>query len=113
MRPAAVLQRTQREKKTVEAMIRMFCASRHGMRVEDCESCRQLLAYARRKIDTCRFHEFKPASNECRIHCYSRQSREQIRAVMRFSGPRMMIFHPILGSLHMVDRLLRRGVGAQ
>ena len=113
MKAATRSRRNQREKKTISAMIGMFCASRHGKRLQDCGTCRQLLAYAEMKIDKCVFHEYKPACNDCRIHCYSRESREEIRAVMRFSGPRMMLFHPILGSLHMVDRLRRRNARAQ
>jgi hypothetical protein len=89
-------------------MIGMFCASRHGLRIQDCEACSRLLAYAVVKIDACAFHDFKPACNECRVHCYSPEMREEIRAVMRFAGPRMMLFHPILGSLHLAERIRHR-----
>ena len=101
--------RIRREKKTIGTMIGMYCRSRHGRSVESCEACRSLLSYAELKIDKCFFHDSKPACNECRVHCYSRETREEIRAVMRFSGPRMMLFHPVLGGLHIVDRLRHRG----
>jgi hypothetical protein len=107
-----VLKRTRREKKTIGAMIGMYCKSRHGRRVDYCERCRCLLSYAEVKIDKCVFHESKPACNECRVHCYSREMREEIRAIMRFSGPRMLLFHPVLGTLHMVERLRHHGVGS-
>ena len=29
--------------------------------------------------------------------------RDRIREVMRFAGPRMLLYHPILGILHMLD----------
>jgi len=93
-------------------MIGMYCGSRHGGRVEECEHCTRLLSYAREKIDRCVFHDSKPACNECRVHCYARDMREEIRAVMRFSGPRMMLYHPVLGLLHMADRLRHRGGGS-
>ncbi len=32
----------------------------------------------------------------CKVHCYKPQMREQIRQVMRFSGPRMLLYHPVL-----------------
>jgi len=89
-------------------MIGMYCRARHGGRVEDCAACRSLLAYAELKIDRCVFHDSKPACNECRVHGYSRETREEIRAVMRFSGPRMLLLHPVLGGLHIVDRLRHR-----
>ena len=98
--------RILREKKTIGVMIAMHCASRHGKRVEDCESCGRLLSYAQRKIDNCVFHGSKPACNECMVH---RELREEMRAVMRFSGPRMFLHHPLLGGLHFVDRLGHSG----
>jgi hypothetical protein len=100
--------RIRREKKTIGAMIGMYCRARHGRSVEDCEACRSLLSYAELKIDRCVFHDSKPACSECTVHCYSREAREEIRAVMRFSGPRMMLVHPVLGSLHVADRLRHR-----
>jgi hypothetical protein len=33
--------------------------------------------------------------------------REQVRAVMRFSGPRMLVSHPVLSALHILDGLRR------
>jgi hypothetical protein len=100
--------RIRREKETIGVMIGMYCRSRHGRRLVDCEGCRDLLAYAHQKIDRCVFHDAKPACNECRVHCYSRETREEIRTVMRFAGPRMMLFHPVLGAQHMVDRIRHR-----
>jgi hypothetical protein len=31
--------------------------------------------------------------------------REQIRCVMRYAGPRMMMYHPVLAILHFLDGL--------
>lgn len=31
--------------------------------------------------------------------------REQIKAVMRYAGPRMLLHHPILALFHMLDGL--------
>jgi hypothetical protein len=105
---AGITGRIRREKNTIGVMIGMYCRRRHGSRVQDCEGCRNLLVHAHAKIDRCVFHDSKPACNECRVHCYSRQMREEIRDVMRFAGPRMMLFHPVLGALHMIDRMRHR-----
>jgi hypothetical protein len=101
--------RIRREKKTIGVMIGMYCRARHGNAIVPCEECSGLLSYAHQKIDTCVFHDHKPVCNECRIHCYSRGMREEVRNVMRFSGPRMLLAHPLLGILHMVDRIHRPG----
>ena len=33
-----------------------------------------------------------------------REMREKIRVVMRFSGPRMMMYHPIMAICYMMER---------
>jgi hypothetical protein len=37
------------------------------------------------------------------VHCYRAQQRERIRRVMRYSGPRMLLAHPLLALLHLLD----------
>ncbi|MFR0987431.1 MAG: nitrous oxide-stimulated promoter family protein [Frisingicoccus sp.] len=39
----------------------------------------------------------------CRVHCYKPDMRERIRVVMRFSGPRMIFYHPGLAVWHLVS----------
>ena len=39
----------------------------------------------------------------CRVHCYNREMREQIRRVMRFSGPRMLLHHPVMALRHVIE----------
>ena len=40
------------------------------------------------------------------VHCYQPQMREQIRQVMRYSGPRMLFHHPVMAIRHLIDCLL-------
>jgi hypothetical protein len=98
-----VCPRIDRERKTVEAMIRIFCRDLHPGESELCPECSGLLAYAVRRLDSCPFGEKKPACANCRIHCYNTDMREQIRAVMRYAGPRMVWRHPVLAAFHLVD----------
>lgn len=37
--------------------------------------------------------ETKTFCSNCRVHCYRSEMREEIRKVMRFSGPRMIFYH--------------------
>ena len=39
----------------------------------------------------------------CLVHCRPAEMREQIRVVMRWAGPRMLLRHPIMGIAHMID----------
>ena len=96
--------RLARERKTVVAMIRIYCRGLHGRRRGLCEQCGQLEAYALCRLEKCPFGQDKPNCVHCPIHCYRPQMRERIRAVMRYAGWRMMYRHPLLAFWHMWDR---------
>jgi hypothetical protein len=91
----------EREIRTVNAMIRIYCSSVHGQE-ELCAECSELMKYAETRVEKCRFGAEKPACKDCPVHCYSRPMREKIREVMRFSGPRMMWKHPVMAFLHLL-----------
>ncbi len=95
--------RVARERKTITAMIRLFCRGRHGARGSLCEECQQLQAYAMCRLDRCPFGAEKPTCANCPVHCYKPQRREQIREVMRYAGPRMLLRHPFLAMGHLLD----------
>lgn len=42
----------------------------------------------------------KTFCSSCKVHCYKPEMREKIREVMRFSGPRMMLYHPLTAMRH-------------
>ena len=100
--------RMEREARTVEAMIRRFCRDHHGGQTVPCEQCRELLAYVRNRLHRCPFQEHKTTCAKCPVHCYAPGKRDQIREVMRYAGPRMLLSHPVLALLHLIDGLRRR-----
>jgi hypothetical protein len=100
--------RIVREKQTIEAMIRLYCRDLHGTRGEQCADCRELLDYARARLDRCPFQENKPTCNRCPVHCYEPGMRTRIAGVMRHSGPRMLRCHPLLALRHVLDGLKHR-----
>ena len=53
-----------------------------------------MLIYATARLDRCKFGDGKTKCHKCPVHCYRPDMREKIREVMRFSGPRMMFYHP-------------------
>ena len=91
------------EKDTIEKMIRLYCRHKEGNR-ELCSSCRELLEYAHRRLDTCRYGNDKAACKKCTTHCYAPPQREKIRKIMRYAGPRMIIYHPVAAIRHMMQR---------
>jgi len=96
--------RRARELRTIEAMLRMYCrAHGHLPRAPLCASCNELREYASRRLERCVFGDAKPTCTNCLVHCYSADMREQVRVVMRWAGPRMLLRHPVLGILHIID----------
>jgi hypothetical protein len=95
--------RMARERRTVEAMIEIYCRGQHSMNGALCVECQALAAYARQRLDRCPFQEAKTTCARCPVHCYRPGMREQIRAVMRYAGPRMVYRHPIMALQHMLD----------
>ena len=95
------MNRIQSEKKTVGMMIRLYCRRSEGNK-EFCQDCSGLLSYAKARLDRCKFGNEKPTCKKCPIHCYKPDMREKMRAVMRWAGPRMMIYHPIEAIKHLL-----------
>ena len=92
----------EREKELVSQMIALYCRKNHGGR-QLCPDCAALDAYARQRSDKCPFMETKTFCSNCKVHCYKPEMREKIRAVMRFSGPRMMVHHPVTAIRHVIE----------
>ncbi len=96
--------RIDRERRTMEAMIALYCRGKHS-RADGalCGECAELREYARARLERCPYGETKPACSRCPIHCYRPDRREQIRAVMRYAGPRMLFRHPLFALWHWLD----------
>jgi len=57
-------------------------------------------------IDECPFLETsKPVCGLCRTQCFEQTMLKQFTQVMRYAGPRMLVFHPVLAILHFFDAL--------
>lgn len=95
--------RIEQEKEVVKLMIELYCRKKENNK-ELCEECRSLLAYACERLDRCKFGEQKSSCQHCPIHCYKRDMRGRMRKVMRFSGPRMLLYHPLEAIRHWVKR---------
>jgi hypothetical protein len=94
--------RLERERKTIEAMIALFCCDQHGSKGGLCSECAALAVYARQRLEKCPFQDDKPTCAKCPIHCYKPAARRQIQAVMRYAGPRMLLRRPLLAIGHLL-----------
>ncbi len=95
--------RITREKKTIGAMVHIYCKAHHETKDELCQECAEFYEYAKMRLDKCPFQENKTTCGKCRIHCYKPGMKEKVREIMRYSGPRMLLHHPVLAMHHVVD----------
>ena len=94
----------EKEKKIVGEMIALYCrGNHHPGKGTLCPECAALCAYAKARSDRCPFMEQKTFCSNCKVHCYKPDMRERIRAVMRWSGPRMLFHHPVLAVRHVIE----------
>lgn len=87
--------RRQFETKVVCEVIDLYAAAHPDF---DAESLKD---YARLRIARCPMMETKTFCSACSVHCYQAEKREQIRQVMRWSGPRMLLRHPLMTLHHL------------
>jgi len=97
-----IVTKREQEKETVSLMVRLYCRKKHHSKTL-CPDCAALDAYARSRSDRCPFMETKTFCSNCKVHCYKPDMREKIREVMRFSGPRMLFYHPIMAIRHVME----------
>lgn len=93
----------QKEKEMVTKMIELYCRKKHhcdGL----CEDCLDLKQYAYKRLSLCRFGEEKTACSNCSVHCYKPDYRQKMKAVMRFSGPWMLLYHPVYSVKHLLNK---------
>ena len=103
MKKRTIISKREREKRIVKLMIRIYCQKKHHYKKELCSDCKALCEYAMLRSENCPFMENKTFCSNCKVHCYKSDKREQIRRVMRFSGPRMILYHPIMAVRHIIE----------
>jgi hypothetical protein len=98
--------RLQREKRTMAAMLRIYCQDHHAGAAHNaqghCSACADLMDYAQKRLAGCPYGAEKPTCTHCQIHCYGPTQREKTRVVMRYAGPRMLLRHPVLAVMHLL-----------
>lgn len=98
--------RVQKEADIVRIMIDMYCKGNHSSNIVLCNECEELATYAESRALNCKFGNKKPVCGKCKIHCYKPSMREKIKKVMRYSGPRMIIKHPVVLAMHAMDLVI-------
>lgn len=93
----------EKEKKIINLMINLYCKNKHGSNNKLCEECRELLEYADMRLNNCKFGENKSTCSRCPIRCYKKDMKIKVKEVMKFSGPRLIIYSPVALFKHMLN----------
>lgn len=92
----SVKRKREREIRLVSEMIGLYCRKNHLAQNGLCLECKKLDNYAKSRSERCPFMKTKTFCSNCKSSCYEEGMKEKIRLVMRFSGPRMFLYHPII-----------------
>ena len=95
------------DRKTLISMFRIYCrAMKHerssGEGGKLCSSCSELLNYSLDKTAKCQWKKEGRLCSSCPVHCFEPEERERIKVVMRFSGPRLMLSHPLFAIRYLI-----------
>jgi hypothetical protein len=97
-----------RERLTMARMVGIYCSAHHGSaRDVLCDECGEFLEYADLRLDKCPYGDDKPTCSNCPVHCYKPAQRAQVKKIMRYAGPRMLLRHPLLAIAHKLDGFRR------
>lgn len=94
-------ERGERDRRVLARMVDIYCRRRHEKGGGLCADCRELLEYASERIARCPLGDRKTTCRKCTVHCYRPDMRERVREVMRYSGPRMMLYSPVEALRHL------------
>jgi hypothetical protein len=68
-----------------------------------CPACQRLRDYTAERNARCPFIQTRSFCQFCKVHCYRPEMRQSIIAVMRYSGPRILFYRPILAIKHLLQ----------
>lgn len=91
-------------------MIDLYCRKNHRQQTL-CPQCRELQDYVSQRLEHCPYGDLKEFCSTCTTHCYRPEMQDRIRTVMRFSGPRMLLHHPIIALQHLAQTIRSKAKG--
>ena len=108
-----ITKKRKKEEYIVTQMIAIYCRKNHrdlyDRRTKKlCPECEQIAKYSVERSEHCPHIKEKTFCSNCTTHCYSPQMRDKIKKIMRFSGPRIILYHPVLAIWHLVCTIAQR-----
>ncbi|MBC6712985.1 nitrous oxide-stimulated promoter family protein [Treponema sp. Marseille-Q3903] len=102
-----ITKKRKKEEYIVTQMIAIYCKKNHRELYDRrtkklCPECEQIAKYSVERSEHCPHIKEKTFCSNCTTHCYSPQMRDKIKKIMRFSGPRIIFYHPVLAIWHLI-----------
>ena len=92
------LPREDKDRKTLEAIGRIYCSAHHGDAKDAaglCASCRETVDATLERTVACPFNH-EGNCEDCKVHCQRGEAQDRIRRMMRYAAPRMAFRHPLM-----------------
>ncbi|HRN15995.1 MAG TPA: nitrous oxide-stimulated promoter family protein [Xylanibacter oryzae] len=94
--------KTDKDKQTIKYMVELYC--KHKLKMNEIsDEYNQLIEYAFARLEHCKYGENKPACKNCPTHCYKQEMRSKMRIVMKWAGPRMLLYLPLAAIRHLLN----------
>ena len=87
---------------TIRIMTEIYCHAHHNTKEGLCPECEEFYLYSVKRLACSPFGEKKPVCAKCNIHCYGKGYKERAKEIMAFSGPKLLLKHPILSMRHIL-----------
>jgi len=92
----------EKDKQTIRFMVELYCKQKlHQTSIS--EEYTQLIEYGCLRLEHCKYGKKKPACKSCKTHCYRSEMREKMRTVMKWAGPRMLLYNPMAMIRHLMN----------
>ena len=85
-------------------MIEIYYKNKKHKNLHTITEIEELKHYCKSRVANCPVILEKTFCSSCKIHCYDPNHRALIKKVMKYSGPRMLFYHPILLVKHLVSQ---------
>ena len=93
----------EKDKNTIKQMVALYCHHKLKMSKPD-EQYQILIDYCCQRLDKCKWGEKKMACKNCFVYCYKLEMLENLRNVMIWVGPRMLLYNPIAAIKHLLGK---------
>lgn len=99
-----IAKKRQEEKRIMTMMMKLYCRGKKHPTggIDLCPHCAALLHYAHSRTDRCPRMAEKTFCSRCPAPCYEPAWREEIRIMMRYAAPRLLLRRPIPVVKHML-----------